>query len=204
MKIHNVEQGTDEWFAIRSGRPTASEFSNLITSTGEASKSLPAYAARLAAELYAGKPVDSFEGNAWTQRGNELEDAALSLYGLQMDCEPEKVGFVTDDDELYGCSPDAFANDGMVEIKCLKTENHVKAILYHKKHGRCPTDYVQQTQGQMFITGRKWCDLVFYHPELPMLIIRQEPDKKVVDGLIVQLNNVLEERDKILQVLREV
>lgn len=201
MIIHDIEQGSDEWYSLRAGIPTASEFSKLITSKGEPSKSMTTYAMTLAAEKYAGRPLGSFEGNEWTDRGKELEEPAKSAYSFITGLEGEDIGFVTDDNKEHGCSPDWLVGEGLAEFKCLKTENHVKAMLYYKKHGRCPTDYVQQTQGQMFVTGKDWCDLVFYHPSLPLVVIRQTPDKVVLDGLIKQLEAVKKERDSILETI---
>ena len=57
MQIHDVEQHSDAWYSLRAGMPTASEFSKIVTSKGEASKSAAVYARTLAAELFAGKPV---------------------------------------------------------------------------------------------------------------------------------------------------
>lgn len=199
MIIHNVEQGTPEWHALRAGLPTASCFSQLITSTGEPSKSLPGYAITLAAEKYAGKPVDAFAGNSHTERGTLLEPDAKAMYAFMRDCEVEPVGFVTDDLGRYGCSPDGFVEQhGMLEVKCLKAENHIKALLYYAKHKKSPPDYIQQTQGQMLICDRSWSDLLFYHPELPPLIIRQEFDPDIGTSLLVQINNVIAERDRVL------
>lgn len=204
MKIHNCEQGTPEWHALRAGKPTASEFSKLVTSKGEPSKSMADYAATLAAEAYAGEPVDAWEGNKHTDRGNELESEALALYELREGVDVERVGFVTDNEERYGCSPDGLVGkDGMVELKCLMAKNHVKAIIYYQKNGRCPTDYVQQAQGQMLICGRKWVDLVFYHPVLPLLIIRQTPDEAIVAGLAEQFPKVVAERDTVLAAIKK-
>ena len=150
MRIYEAEQRSPEWYVLRLGKPTASEFGKLVTSKGELSKSLDGYALTLAAELYAGAPVDAWEGNAWTERGRELEDKALAFYAFMQDREIRRVGFVTDDSGMYGCSPDALVeNDGLAEVKCLKAENHIRAILYAQKHGRCPPDYMQQAQGQM-------------------------------------------------------
>ena len=42
--IFDIEQGSDEWHALRAGKPTASEFSKLVTSKGEPSKSMADYA----------------------------------------------------------------------------------------------------------------------------------------------------------------
>ncbi len=185
MIIHTAEQCSPEWFALRAGKPTASEFSKLITSTGERSKSLEGYAITLAGELYAGKPLDAWEGNGHTERGKLLEDDARRAYAFLRDCEPQRVGFVADDLNGYGCSPDSLVgSDGLNEIKCLKAENHIKAILYYRKHKKCPPDYVQQAQGQMLVCDRAWCDLFFYHPDLPHLAIRIERDVPIMTALL--------------------
>ena len=203
MIIHDCEQGTPEWFSLRAGKPTASCFDKLITSTGEPSKSMAGYAITLAGEMYAGKPLDAWEGNGHTERGKLLEDDARRSYAFVHDVEPVQVGFVTDDSMLYGCSPDSFIDDdGGLEVKCLKAENHIKAIMYHRKHKKCPPDYVQQTQGSLLVTGRKWWDLYFYHPDLPDLTIRQEPNREVMEPLLDQIANVIREREKILMELR--
>lgn len=203
MKVHVIEQRSDAWYSLRLGMPTASAFAKLVTSRGEPSKSAPTYAITLAAEVFAGKPVDAWQGNEWTERGRDLEDEALRLYEFTSDTAVERVGFVTDDDQAVGCSPDGLvAVDGLVEVKCLKAENHIKAILYYQRYGRCPTDYVQQTQGQMMVCERAWCDLVFYHPDLPQLIVRQEADKALFAAIWAGIEKVCDERDTVLAALR--
>jgi len=204
MQTHNFEQCSPEWYQIRSGIPTASNFSKLVTSKGEPSKTLPVYAQLLAAEKYAGKTLDEWQGNQWTERGKELEGDARDLYAFQYDVEPVQVGFITDDQGRYGCSPDSLIDDeGMLEIKCLKTENHVKAFLYFNKHEKCPTDYVQQTQGQLYVAEREWCDLFFFHPDLPHLTIRQYRDENFIKRLQNQIALVEQERDRIYNILKE-
>lgn len=204
MKIHTVEQRSPEWYALRAGMPTASEFSKLITSSGEVSKTLQAYALTLAGEKFAGKPLDAFEGTQWTERGKELEAEATRLYQFDTDTTVQPVGFITDDEQTHGCSPDGLVNDdGMVEFKCLKAENHIKAILYFQKNGTCQTDYIQQTQGQLMIAGRQWCDLIFYHPDLPMLTIRQTPNSALFAALEREIKSVCRERDKVLAAIQE-
>ncbi len=203
MIIHDVTQGTAEWLTLRAGIPTASNFSMLVTSTGERSKSLAGYALTLAGEMFAGKPLEVWDGNQWTDRGKELEAEAIRLYEFANDTEVKRVGFVTDNDKSHGCSPDGFVGqDGMVEIKCLKPENHIKAILYFQAKGSCPTDYIQQTQGQLLIAERQWCDLIFYHPALPLLTIRQTPNVAIHAALVDGLVTVKLERDRIVDALR--
>lgn len=203
MIVHGFEQRSPEWYAARCGIPTASEFSKLVTSKGEPSKTLSTYALTLAGEVFAGEPLETWEGNQWTERGKELEAEAINLYEFANDFKVDPVGFVTTDDGMAGCSPDGLVGkDGMVEIKCLKPENHISAILYHEKHGKSPTTYVQQVQGQMLICERDWCDLIFYHPKLPMLTIRQTPDEKVWDGINKGITDVIAERDRVLAALK--
>ncbi len=204
MKIHDVEQRSDAWYAIRVGKPTASEFSNIITSEGKPSKSVPEYAITLAAELYAGKRVDPWDGNRWTERGREFEEQAVRLYDFAHDTETQPVGFVTDDAGRIGCSPDGLVgDDGMVEVKCLMAKNHVKAILRYRKDGVPPPSYIQQTQGQLLICERAWCDLVFFHPELPLLVIRQEPIHELHEALRRDIPKLCAERDRVLIALME-
>lgn len=198
MIVHECDQGGDQWIALRAGKPTASCFDKIITSTGDPSKSQAGYAITLAGELYAGKPLDSWDGNSYTERGKLLEDEARKMYAFINDVEPVQVGFVTDDDQSYGCSPDSLVgDDGLLEIKCLKAENHIKAILYYRKNKKCPPDYIQQTQGQMMICQRSWCDLFFYHPDLPKLVIRQNSDEKLFNALKDNMTKLLAIRDEI-------
>ncbi len=202
MIIHDVEQGSEAWLKCRLGIPTASEFSRLVTSKGERSKSLEPYAGELAAELFAGKPLEGFDG-VWLNRGKELEAEACDLYAFTTDANVQRVGFITLDDATAGCSPDALVNDdGGLEVKCLKIERHVAAVHYHQKHGRCPTDYVMQVQGCLWVTGRKWWNLCFYNPDMPPLIIRQTPDLAMHAAIADGVRAVIAERDAQLVSLR--
>jgi hypothetical protein len=87
----------------------------------------------------------------------------------------EQVGFCTLDDGTFGCSPDSLVgDDGMLEIKCPSPAVHVGYLLGDK----LPTTYRAQVQSQLFVTGRAWCDFLSYHPDLPPLLVRVEPDPK--------------------------
>jgi len=203
MIIHDVEQGTEAWHNLRAGIPTASEFSKLVTSTGKVSKSMSEYAMVLAAEKFAGKMVDGFTGNMYTERGKELEDEARADYEMTMQQPVVEVGIVTNDLIQYAASPDGMVGEnGMVEFKCKIAKEHIKTILYFEKHGKAPTDYIAQTQGQMFVCERDWVDLMFYHPELPNLIIRQTPNPVFIETLKAQLKAVEAERNIVLKKLQ--
>ena len=210
MKIIDCEQGSPSWYAARVGIPTASEFSRLVTNTikdGEynLSTSLPGYAAELAAELFAGKTLDAFDGvTPWMERGKATEAEAVALYEFTTDANVQRVGFITTDDGLCGCSPDALVNDdGGLEVKCLKAESTVEVIGYHQKHGHAPAKYIQQVQACLWISGRAWWDQLYFHPDLPPLIVRQVPDLLQHAAFAKAVAAVIAERNAQLENLRK-
>ena len=205
MIAHDCIQGSETWHSLRAGIPTASEFSKLVTSAGAVSKQINDYALVLAAEKYAGKMVDGFGGNKFTERGKELESFARSDYEMSNQVYVEEVGFCTNNLMQYGASPDGFVNkDGSVEFKCKIAKEHLKALFRYKDTGTIPTEYFAQTQGVMLVTGRKYCDLVFFHPDLPGLTVRQYPDKEFLKVLRRQLKAVEVQRNIYLEKLRKI
>lgn len=190
MIVVDCEQGTEEWLVLRAGIPTASMFSKIITSTGKASTSANAYMNALLADWYVGRPVDAWEGNEWTQRGNELEPRARKLYEMIVGEETKQVGFCfKDDGRTVGCSPDSFVGeDGLLEIKCPKASTLIGYMLEE----RLPTTYKAQVQGQLWITGRQWCDFLAYHPDFKPVIIRVERDEKFIAALEGLVNIFIE------------
>lgn len=172
--------------------PTASVFSKILTSTGEASKSATGYMNELLADWYIGERVDQWEGNEWTERGNELEPEARRLYSYITGNEVTEVGFCRHDSLLTGCSPDDLVNDdGLAEYKCPKASTMISYILA----GKLPTKYKQQVQGQLWITGRKWCDFMAYHPNFEPLLIHVERDEEYIEKIEAKVSAFI---DKML------
>lgn len=170
MIILNHEQRSPEWFAARAGLPTASNFDCIVTSKGEQSKQRTKYLYKLAGEAVAGITEEIYTNGAML-RGQELEDEARRLYQFTTDEEVTTCGLCVDFN--CGASPDALVGaDGLLEIKCPNITTHVEYLL----SGKLPTDYIQQVQGQLFITGRKWCDFMSYYPNIKPLIVRVLPD----------------------------
>jgi len=186
MIILDVEQGTDEWLQARLGVPTASNYSKLITSTGKPSTSAEKYINELIAQKITGQLPETFKSDAM-ERGNELEEQARSYYEFMTDNEVEEVGLILNYDGA-GCSPDGLiGDDGGIEIKCPLASTHVGYL----RAGKLPTAYVQQVQGCMYITGRKWWDFVSFHPEIESMIIRVERDENFIKLLDQQLKKAL-------------
>ena len=205
MIVHDVEQNSPEWYQMRLGMPTASEFSKLVSGTGKPSTQIDGYANHLAAEVLAGKPVDVWEGNQWTDRGHELEDEAREEYELMTGFKLQQVGFVTNDYGTMGCSPDRLieGTKAAVEIKCLKASNHVSAAMYINTYGRMPPSYRSQLQGQIMICGLEWVALFFYHPDLPSAVWYEYPDDAFEKLLRAGLAELTIKRDHIVNTLRE-
>lgn len=195
MKTIDCEQGSAEWLASRCGVFSASNFDKLITTKGEPSKQAQKYIFQVAAEKVSGIKEDSFQSSAML-KGIETEEEAVDFYELTHGVEPVKVGFCLHENGFYGCSPDRLVgDDGLLEIKCPLPHTHVEYLLENNLY----QDYFQQVQGQLFVTGRKWCDLMSYSRGLRPLIVRVTPDLKFFEKLdlvlasaVLSLNEVLE------------
>lgn len=182
ISYDEIEQGSAQWLAIRAGIPTSSEFSNIVTpKEGRLSKSAEKYANKLAAEIYMREPIQNEYVSFDMERGKILEQKAADAYEQITGIKTRIAGFVTDDKGMYGCSPDRYVGEiGLVEIKCLKPENHMEILLSQKM----PDDYKPQVQGQLLICeDRKWVDIWYYHPRLPAVLIRNERDEKYQEKL---------------------
>ncbi|NCD17904.1 MAG: hypothetical protein EOL91_11480 [Actinobacteria bacterium] len=198
MIINNCEQGSDEWFAVRCGVPTASNFEKIITTKGEPSKQALKYMYQLAGESVTGVKEETYQNSAML-RGVEMEAEARSFYELVNDVSVEQVGFCLHDDG-FGCSPDGLVGtDGLIEIKCPSLAVSVGYLL----DGGLPTDYFQQVQGQLLVTGRKWCDFISYYPGLKPLIIRVEPDKEFIEKLHNELKTFCKNLNQTITKLKD-
>ena len=201
MKLIDVTQGSPEWLHVRLGIPTASNFLKIITPTGKQSTQANGYANQLLAEWLMGEPIDGFTGSKWTERGQEVEQSAVGFYEFNRDIKVEEVGFITDDEGTMGCSPDRLVgDDGLLEIKCLKADNHMDQLF---EQAIDPKHY-PQVQGQLLITGRAWCDVEYYHPILPSLILRVQRDEDYLLLMTAALNGfcrTIEEKKKKLKEL---
>jgi len=160
-----MEQRTEEWYAARLGKVTASRVSDVVAKTKSGySTSRANYMAELVCERLTGKQGDFFQ-NAAMAWGTEKEPLARGAYEERNGILVEEVGFVSHPTILMaGASPDGLVgDDGLVEIKCPNTATHIDTLLDKE----APSKYVNQMQWQMACTGRAWCDFVSYDPRMP-------------------------------------
>lgn len=132
-------------------------------SVGEFSDAAKDYAFRVAIERISGKPLDEgFE--TWSmKRGHELEPAARMEHEMQTGLIVQRAGFVLTDDRLFGGSADGLIEeDGGSEYKCLVSPEALRDVLIDHDFSK----YVDQVQGCLWLTGRKWWDFCLYCPAI--------------------------------------
>lgn len=166
------DQRTDEWLQARAGKVTASRFKDVISRTA---KGLPTadrtrYLWQIVTERLTGQPVQMPDA-APLRWGRENEDAARTAYMFTSSAKLTETGFVAHPTLACGASPDGLLSDesdpdgmfGLIEIKCpWNTQVHLETWL-----NGMPEDHQAQIQGQMWLTGREWCDFVSFDPRLP-------------------------------------
>lgn len=182
MKIYpDLEQKSDEWLRIRSGKLTASNA--LAIATG--GKGLQTLCLETVAEYYSSAVKEQIE-NEHIQRGNELEDEARTVYEMETGREVYTVGFV-ELNEYVGCSPDGILKGQPVgiEIKCPSDRVYLDVLL----NKTIDPKYYAQIQMQMYICGWEACDYTVYNPNFEQSIVIQRvyPDedyrKKLTAGI---------------------
>lgn len=178
-------QGSDEWFAARCGKATASKISHIMARTKSGySASRDNYLAELVLQRLTSKPSDGFTSAAM-QWGIDTEAQARAAYDFESGNLVTEVGFIlhpTIGDS--GASPDGIiGDDGLLEIKCPNSATHLDFILSSVVDKK----YVIQMQWQMACTGRKYCDFVSFDPRFPlrhqMKIVRIARDDKYISEL---------------------
>lgn len=189
MKIHTeFEQNSLEWLMARAGKVTASEFDSFLTTDFELRKGqmVKSYVARKVAELWSG-PLPGFN-SIDMDFGKFREEEAIPAFTFQTGIEVQRVAFITDDSERFGCSPDGLIGDDCgLEVKCPTAEVHTKYLL----QGEVPSDYIQQVHGSMFVTGRKKWKFLSYRRHFPMLLLDVETTDEIQQQILCGVSTIL-------------
>lgn len=192
-----IIQGSEEWFAARLGKVTASRVADVIAKTKAGySTSRANYAAELIVERLTGQRQEGFT-NAAMQWGTDNEPAAREAYEFRSGLWVDQVGFINHPRIAQsGASPDGLVGtDGMIEIKCPNTATHLDTLSSGKPAGK----YVTQMQWQMACAERAWCDFVSFDPRLPeelrLFTVRIDRDDAMIEDLEAEVVAFLTEID---------
>ena len=169
MIIYDHPQGSAEWLASRAGVITASRFVEARKrlksgpKKGGFTEAAEDYAFRVAVERISGAPLDEGFSTWAMKRGNELEPEARAWVEVKLGIFVDVAGFVTTDDEKFGASADGFIDkDGGLEIKCLVDPGRIRNVILSDDI----SEFMDQIQGGMWLTGRKWWQFALFCPAL--------------------------------------
>ena len=194
------DQGTDEWKAARCGNPGATGISNIITSTGQPSKSREKYLYQMAEEKITGIKPDSFQSYAMA-RGHELEPEARDVFSFSTGFEVEQCAMIyPDETKSWHVSPDGIMQDRGegLEIKC-------PGLMVHDKYLQgnvCPTEYRLQIQGSLAAADYETWWFVSYFPGVKPLIIPVKRDEKLISIILSEMDQFLADLDSLINRLR--
>lgn len=198
MRIIDCEQGSPEWFQVRAGMPTASEFSTVMAKGkgGAESKTRATYMRKLAGEILTGEPMETFS-NVHMERGKAMEAEARDLYAFMTDEDPQQVGFIVNG--AKGCSPDSLIGDtGAAEIKTKLPHLQIEVLM----RGELPTEHKAQCQGVLWVAEREWIDFVSYWPKLPLFVTRVHRDEQYIAEMSAAVDQFNEELAALVEAIR--
>ena len=179
-------QGSEEWLEVRKGRITASRFKDAREKlkNGEPSGKAKLYAFDLARERCGGTAATVFQ-NAAMRFGTEQEPIARMELEARKGYLVQEAGFAVTPDGAFGVSVDGLVgDDGIIEIKTMVSSD----TLFTAVVDGDISAYRDQIVGALWLTGRKWCDLTLWAPDLAgigrdMTVIRIERDEAEIGAL---------------------
>lgn len=199
-RIHQCEQGSDEWLRLRAGRIGGTSCAELLVN-GRSENGLGAGAKTLvyrkAAEHITG-PEESYINDAMA-RGTALEPVARRRYQDERFCKVAEVGYISQGDYL-GVSPDGMLPGGGIEIKCPGPAEFVR----YMDTRVIKKEYYYQCQWAMYLTGAAWWDFVYFHPgfgSAELIIERQYPDEKTFSIWDAKIPVYVAEIERVLSLI---
>jgi putative phage-type endonuclease len=203
-----IEQRSDDWFAARLGKVTASRVADVMAKgRGSApSASRRNYMMQLLCERLTGKREEGYTSAAM-QRGVDLEPIARSAYEFNAGVMTVEVGLMQHPRIAgFAASP-----DGMIllppkkrglEIKVPNTAQHI-AVLQSGKHD---PQYEWQMLAQMACGGFEAVDFVSFDDRLPeelqYFCARFERDDKRIAEMEAEVTAFLEELNELERDMR--
>jgi hypothetical protein len=162
--FHPVEQNSEEWLQLRTGRIGGSSIGKIMANYGKVfGQPAKDLAVKIALEQITGNRTENGYSNAHMERGHEQEPVARMLYEETYFCDVFPGGYFSSGD-MVGVSPDGLVyDDGLIEIKSVIDTVHFSTI----KRGRFDPSYQWQLYFNLMVTGREWIDFVSFCSDFP-------------------------------------
>lgn len=199
----NILQRSDDWYAERCGKVTASRVKDLNAKPSKG-KALNALGLTILAERLTGVQKET-PTNFAMQWGIDNEPHAIAAYENETGFFVNGTGLIDHPFiEMFGASPDGLVGEnGQIEVKCPDTTTHLNTLLTKE----VPEEHIPQITSQLACTRRQWCDFVSYdprlEPELQIIIIRVFAKDLNIEGLerdVRAFNRAIEEAKASLRV----
>jgi len=192
----DIEQGTPEWFGVKLGIPSTSNFSRMIANgKGQNTMGLTAktYAKELVIEKMTGV-LTQLPKLYHIERGKELEPFAREWYEDNYFENVEEIGGIENQD-CY-CSTDGLIGEKKVlEIKCPLANTHFDYLIDPKLLIKT---YHWQVQGELWLSERDTCILVSYHPDFQkQVVVEVKRDEKAILQLVKRAKDFKKEIIKL-------
>lgn len=197
MIVHECAQLSDEWFALRRGKVSASNCHRIITpKLAKLAAGHTSYIAELIGErfdlLY---PRVSNRLSPAMAHGVAYETESRNYFELETGLDVRQVGLIVDDTDRICCSPDGLASDDSgLELKNPSPQTHVEWLM---EGNVLPPEHAAQIHSSLIATGFKSWWFMSYSPGLPPLLVKVEPDsytellRKALDEFHVRYSEVL-------------
>lgn len=126
--------------------------------------------------------------SAAIERGKDKESDAIDRYMATNFVTVQKGRLLTLKDTTVGATPDGFIEDhedgpGLIEVKCPESKTHMLTWMRRS----LPDEYLYQVQGQLWISGRQWCDFVSFDDRFPramwMVVVRVNRDEQLIERM---------------------
>ena len=198
--FYDIQQSSPEWFELRRGIPTASNFDTILANGKGREKLL----LDLAGELLSGQVAEGFTSFAM-QRGKEMEAEARDRWCRSRLRDAALCGFVRrklKSGRYVGCSPDSLIKpqtkidaSGVLEVKTMLP----RLMIATRKNGydkrSLPEEHRAQCQGALWVTGYQYVELTTWYRGMPWALDYAEPrDEKYIrmlSGEVERFDNEL-------------
>ena len=202
--IIDMEQGSGEWLQQRVGACTGSRVGDVLAKRRDGKEAAPRrdYKHELVIERLTGLAYEHYV-SPYMEHGTLNEPLARTEYELLSDREVAQVGYAMHPKiAWFGASPDALVgDDGLLEVKCLTTANHLDIILAQE----IPDEYKPQMLAEMACAERKWVDFVSFDPRLPkhlqLFVKRFERNDALISGMELEVVQFLSEVESMTEKL---